>query len=95
MMSVSVDTKTAPIHAAAGKKMRELEWNACTVDGQTDRQTDSFIDSYLDDQSQTLRPVEPLLIRTIKVGSVFTSEREKPHKKNDLGHKMSNREVPL
>ena len=46
MMSVSVDTKTAPIRAVAGKKMREFKWNACTVDGQTDRQTDRQTDSF-------------------------------------------------
>ena len=35
-------SKTAPIRAAAGKKVHEFEWNACNVDGRTERQMDSF-----------------------------------------------------
>ena len=34
MMSAFMDTKTALICAATGKKVCELKWNACNVDGQ-------------------------------------------------------------
>ena len=39
-------SKTAPIRAAAGKKVHEFEWNACNVDGRTERQFCSLIYMY-------------------------------------------------
>jgi len=42
MMGISMGAKTTLIRAALARNVYKLKWNACILDGQTDRWMDSF-----------------------------------------------------